>query len=139
MSYLSLVYGGGVVLSSAAAVGAAYLGSMVNPIDAFNRPNPESELVAAFGGGERGAFAVELLKYVPSKENKYPVDELMAKMERTGLDVNGLAACSEETRLLCGLLVRKITDIINQTSNPSKFLGLGDQTEEAIEMMRSSQ
>jgi hypothetical protein len=112
---------------------------MVNPIDAFNRPNPESELVAAFGGGERGAFAVELLKYVPSKENKYPVDELMAKMERTGLDVNGLAACSEETRLLCGLLVRKITDIINQTSNPSKFLGLGDQTEEAIEMMRSSQ
>jgi hypothetical protein len=140
MSYLSLVYGGGIVLSSAAALGATYLGNMVNPVEAEISPiSPESKIIAAFGGGERGKLALEILKYTPSKDKKYSANELLAKMEEAGLDVNELAECSEETRIVCGLLVKKLTDIINQTANPSKFIGLGDQTQEAIEILQSSQ
>jgi hypothetical protein len=132
MSYLSLVYGGGVVLSSAAAVGATYLGNMLNPVVV---PKKDISIAEAFGGGEKGELALEILKY---DSTTYSADELLDKMEKSGLDINELASCSEQNRLVCGLLVKKITDIINRTANPSKFLGLGDQTQEATEMIESS-
>ena len=134
MSYLSLVYGGGVVLSSAAAVGATYLGNMVNPVE-FEPLKKHTSIIAAFGGGDKGELALEILKY---DSTTYPVNELLDKMEKAGLDINELANCSEENRLVCGLLVKKITDMINRTANPSKFIGLGDQTQEAIESIRAA-
>ena len=135
MSYLSLVYGGGVVLSSAAAVGAAFLGNVVNPVDI---PVKDTSIVGAFGGGKKGELALEILKYDATTQKKYPANELLDKMDNAGLDINELANCSEENRLVCGILVKKITDMINRTANPSKFVGLGDQTQEAIESIRAA-
>ena len=131
------MYGGGVVLSSAAAVGAAYLGSIINPID--TQLSPESIIAKAFGGGEKAKIVLEVLKHDPSKQKEYPVKELLEKMKDVGLGVNDLSKCSEELRNVCGLFVRKVTDMVNRTSNPSKFTGLADQTEEAVRMLRSSQ
>jgi hypothetical protein len=60
-------------------------------------------------------------------------------MDQVGLGIKDLAKCSDAQRLVCGLLVRKVTDMINRTSNPSKFIGMGDQTQEAIDMIRNTQ
>jgi hypothetical protein len=150
MSYLSLVYGGGVVLSSAAAIGAAFLGNAVNPVslpDATQQQ--ENPITDAFGTGEKTKLVLEILKHDSSEnfdymvsditEEKYPGQKLLKKMDQVGLGIKDLAKCSDAQRLVCGLLVRKVTDMINRTSNPAKFIGMGDQTQEATELIRSTQ
>ena len=150
MSYLSLVYGGGVVLSSAAAIGAAFLGNAVNPVslpDATQQQ--ENPITDAFGPGEKTKLVLEILKHDSSEnfdymvsditEEKYPGQKLLKKMDQVGLGIKDLAKCSDAQRLVCGLLVRKVTDMINRTSNPAKFIGMGDQTQEATELIRSTQ
>jgi hypothetical protein len=150
MSYLSLVYGGGVVLSSAAAIGAAFLGNAVNPVSLPGAPQQEENPITdAFGNGEKTKLVMEILKHDSSndfdymvsdvKEEKYPGQKLLKKMDQVGLGIKDLAKCSDAQRLVCGLLVRKVTDMINRTSNPSKFIGMGDQTQEATELIRSTQ
>jgi hypothetical protein len=156
MSYLSLVYGGGVVLSSAAAIGAAFLGNAVNPISLPDGqitttiyPKQENSITSTFEGGEKTKLVLEILKHNSSenfdymvsdiKEEKYPGQKLLKKMDRVGLGIKDLAKCSDAQRLVCGLLVRKVTDMINRTSNPSKFIGMGDQTQEATELIRNTQ
>ena len=150
MSYLSLVYGGGVVLSSAAAIGAAFLGNAVNPVSLPGAPQQEENPITdAFGNGEKTKLVLEILKHDSSndfdymvsdvKEEKYPGQKLLKKMDQVGLGIKDLAKCSDAQRLVCGLLVRKVTDMINRTSNPSKFIGMGDQTQEATELIRNTQ
>jgi hypothetical protein len=152
MSYLSIVYGGGVVLSSAAAIGASFLGNSVNPIFssnaniANNYPMKDDVITNAFEGGEKTKLVIEILKHDSSEnfdymvsdieDEKYPGQKLLKKMNQVGLGIKDLAKCSELQRPVCGLLVRKVTDMINRTSNPTKFIGIGDQTQEAIEMIR---
>ena len=150
MSYLSLVYGGGVVLSSAAAIGATFLGNAVNPVSLPDAPQQQDNPITdAFGNGEKTKLVVEILKHDSSndfdymvadiKDEKYPGQKLLKKMDQVGLGIKDLAKCSDAQRLVCGLLVRKVTDMINRTSNPSKFIGMGDQTQEAIDMIRNTQ
>jgi hypothetical protein len=150
MSYLSLVYGGGVFLSSAAAIGAAFLGNAVNPVSLPGAPQQEENPITdAFGNGEKTKLVLEILKHDSSenfdymvsdvKEEKYPGQKLLKKMDQVGLGIKDLAKCSDAQRLVCGLLVRKVTDMINRTSNPSKFIGMGDQTQEATELIRNTQ
>ena len=155
MSYLSLVYGGGVVLSSAAAIGATFLGNAVSPVSlpsdqiAYSQPKPESLISNTFEGGEKTNLVMQILKHDSSKDfdymvidindEKYPGQKLLKKMNQVGLGMKDLAKCSDAQRLVCGLLARKVADMINRTSNPSKFIGMGDQTQEAIDMIRNSQ
>jgi hypothetical protein len=149
MSYLSLVYGGGVVLSSAAAIGATFLGNAVNPVSLPDAPQQqENPITDAFGNGEKTKLVMEILKHDSSsdfdymvadvKDEKYPGQKLLKKMDQVGLGIKDLAKCSDAQRLVCGLLVRKVTDMINRTSNPTKFIGMGDQTQEAIDMIRNT-
>jgi len=149
MSYLSLVYGGGVFLSSAAAIGAAFLGNAVNPVSLPGAPQQENPITDAFGNGEKTKLVLEILKHDSSndfdymvsdvKEEKYPGQKLLKKMNQVGLGMKDLAKCSDAQRLVCGLLARKVADMINRTSNPSKFIGMGDQTQEATELIRNTQ
>lgn len=100
----------------------------------------------AFEGGEKTKLVIEILKHDSSEnfdymvsdieDEKYPGQKLLKKMNQVGLGIKDLAKCSELQRPVCGLLVRKVTDMINRTSNPTKFIGIGDQTQEAIEMIR---
>ena len=146
MSYLSLVYGGGVVLSSAAAVGAAYLGNMLNPVVSSTN---DSAIINAFGGGEKAKLVLEILKQDSSqnfdnivkdvKEGNYPGEKLLKRMEEVGLGIKDLAKCSDIQKPICGLVVKKVADILNHTANPPKFIGMGDQTGEATEMLQNTQ
>jgi hypothetical protein len=100
MSYLTLVYGGGIIVSSAAAFGATYLGNMISPIEtpkpaetppkpaetppkpAETPPKPKDELTPETIGKlfkpenlKKGKIIVDLIKTPSSEWSKFVEDQ----------------------------------------------------------------